>query len=201
MRKKKEEQILSLLERYRGGIRAMGARAAPMSDPEDVLQEAALAAVEAARRWRAGRGGSLAALWWPRFRKALAALGAADRPLRLPRRVRRRAAAGEEIPAAAWPLPLEALGELPAKDGDPLALLLAEEEQAERRRLLRAALARLPALERRVVCLRFGLGAAGELTPREAARYLGIRPGQVLALQRRALGRLREALKAEGGWG
>jgi RNA polymerase sigma factor (sigma-70 family) len=169
-----------------------------MSDPEDVLQAAALAAVEAARRWRAGRGGSLATLWWPRFRKALAVLGAVDRPLRLPRRVRRRVAAGEEIPAAAWPLPLEALGELPAEDGDPLALLLAEEEQAERRRLLEAALARLPALERQVIRLRFGLGAAGELTPREAARYLGIRPGQVRALQRQALGRLRGILKAEG---
>lgn len=196
--RKREVQILSLLERYRGGIRAMGARAAPMSDPADVLQEAALAAVEAARRWRAGRGGSLATLWWPRFRKALVALGAGDRPLRLPRRVRRRVAAGEEIPAAAWPLPLEALGELPAEDGDPLALLLAAEEQAERRRLLEAALARLPALERRVIRLRFGLGAAGELTPREAACYLGIRPGQVRALQRQALGRLREILK-EGG--
>jgi RNA polymerase sigma factor (sigma-70 family) len=169
-----------------------------MSDPEDVLQEAALAAVEAARRWRSGRGGSLATVWWPRFRKALAALGAVDRPLRLPRRVRRRVAAGEEIPAAAWPLPLEALGELPAEDGDPLALLLAEEEQAERRRLLEAALARLPPLERRVIRLRFGLGAAGELTPREAARYLGIRPGQVLAFQRRALGRLREILGGGG---
>jgi RNA polymerase sigma factor (sigma-70 family) len=195
---RKREGILSLLERYRGGILAMGARAAPMSDPEDVLQEAALAAVEAARRWRPGRGGSLATLWWPRLHKAFAAMGARDRPLPLPRRVRRRVAAGEEIPAAAWPLPLEALGELPAEDGDPLALLLAEEEQAERRRLLEAALACLPALERRVIRLRFGLGAAGELTPREAARYLGIRPGQVLALQRRALGRMREILKKGG---
>jgi len=192
--RKREEKVLSLLERYRGGILAMRARAAPMSDPEDVLQEAALAAVEAARRWRSGRGGSLATVWWPRFRKALAAMGAGDRPLRLPRRVRRRVAAGEEIPAAAWPLPLEALGELPAEDGDPLALLLAEEEQAERRRLLEAALACLPPLERRVIRLRFGLGAAGELTPREAARYLGIRPGQVRALLRQALGRLREIL-------
>jgi len=195
---RKQKDILSLLERFRGGIRAMGARKAPMSDPDDIFQEAALAALMAARAWRRERGASLATLWWPRFRKALAALGERDRPIRLPPSIRRRVAAGERIPAAAWPLSLEELGEaaeeVPAPNGDPLHLLLEAEEQAERRRRIRAALDRLPELERRVVRLLFGLGAVGPLRLREAASYLGLSPGEVRALRRRAIARLREIL-------
>lgn len=59
------------------------------------------------------------------------------------------------------------------------------------------ALAGLSALERSVLCMRFGIGREGELTLDEVGREMGIRGERVRQLEARALGKLRRSTHAD----
>ena len=61
----------------------------------------------------------------------------------------------------------------------------------------RKALSTLDALERSVLCMRFGIGGDSELTLDEVGRAMGIRGERVRQLEARALGKLRRSAHAE----
>ena len=57
--------------------------------------------------------------------------------------------------------------------------------------LLRAALARLPARDREIIAMRFGLGGLRAQTQKEVADSLGISQSYISRLEKRILERLR----------
>ena len=65
-------------------------------------------------------------------------------------------------------------------------------EDAVDHELLRQALARLPARDREIVALRFGLGGLAPLTQKEVADRLGISQSYISRLEKRIMERLRE---------
>lgn len=195
----KAAEALALLRRFERGILALGNRIAPLSDPDDILQEAALAILEAARDHDPGRA-SLSTLAWPRIRRRIQRMGARDRLIPLPDRVRQAIGwSGEAQPEALLPLSLsllegeeeggKVLPEPAAADGDPARLV---EEQDLRERLA-AALAALPPEERRMLALCFEEGRS----LREAAREMGLTDSRARTLRRRALCRLRALVEGE----
>ena len=63
------------------------------------------------------------------------------------------------------------------------------------RELLRDALGRLAAREKRIIMLRFGLGGRAEMTQKEVADLLGISQSYISRLEKRILGRLHADLE------
>ena len=57
--------------------------------------------------------------------------------------------------------------------------------------LLRSALGRLPARDREIIAMRFGLGGLKPLTQKEAADRLGISQSYISRLEKRILEKLR----------
>ena len=76
---------------------------------------------------------------------------------------------------------------------DPTAAV----EEYDRRRAIERALQRLPEVDRRVVCLRFGFDGR-PMTLREVGQMLEVTPERVRQLQARALRRLRRAAASTG---
>ena len=74
---------------------------------------------------------------------------------------------------------------------DEDTVLRALEESVDHE-LLRAALGRLPARDREIIALRFGLGGLKALTQKEVAERLGISQSYISRLEKRILERLRE---------
>ena len=74
---------------------------------------------------------------------------------------------------------------------DEDTVLRALEESVDHE-LLRAALGRLPARDREIIALRFGLGGRKALTQKEVAERLGISQSYISRLEKRILERLRE---------
>ena len=69
-----------------------------------------------------------------------------------------------------------------------------ELEQQEERRMLRAAVERLPARERLIIELRFGFGGKQELTQKEVADLLGISQSYISRLEKKIIAQLREEI-------
>lgn len=186
------EEALRFLRRFEPWIRKLG-RAVPLSDPDDVRQEAILAALEAARDWDPARG-SLSTLAWIRVRQRIQRLGARDRPVPISGRLRRQIGRGRKPPPEAlWPLSVEEFGErLAAPDGNPAVLV----EEQELQGLLQAAMETLDEEERRLLELLYGFQGTPQSLAR-AARAMGISRYQARQIQRRALKKLRIWL--EGG--
>ncbi len=67
-------------------------------------------------------------------------------------------------------------------------------EQEEERRMLRAAVERLPARERLIIELRFGFGDKRELTQKEVAELLGISQSYISRLEKKIIAELREEM-------
>ncbi len=90
-------------------------------------------------------------------------------------------------------------------DGNELLLsdvLGSEPDQVGRRleredefRTLRAIVAGLPDRERQIMCLRFGLNGAGELTQKQVADRLGISQSYISRLEKRIIERLKGELE------
>jgi RNA polymerase sigma-70 factor (ECF subfamily) len=176
-----------LLARHRDKLRRMVAvrldrRLAARVDPSDVVQEAL---ADAARRLDDYlRERPMA--YYPWLRRL-----AADRVDKAHRRhtADRRNVGREEPP----PLPAESALELAerllAADTDPADAAV----RRERRQQVRAALARLPAVDREVLALRF----LERLSTAEAAAVLGLSAGAVRLRVMRALDRLRGRLEGD----
>lgn len=81
------------------------------------------------------------------------------------------------------------LSDVLGTDGDTVLRALEDSVDHE---LLRAALARLPARDREIIALRFGLGGLKALTQKEVAERLGISQSYISRLEKRILERLRE---------
>jgi RNA polymerase primary sigma factor len=116
--------------------------------------------------------------------------------------VRRQRQAGADAPEVARVV-ASLDNRLGAEEDLTLGDLIADEgptpfehaEQTMRRRAVRAALDELPARERHVLWLRYGL-AGGEPEPlREVGRRLGLTPERVRQIERTALSRLGRAPK------
>ena len=73
---------------------------------------------------------------------------------------------------------------------EPDEVMRTVEEKAERQ-LLSDAIARLPAREREIVTLRFGLGGGEEKTQKEVADLLGISQSYISRLEKRIIARLK----------
>lgn len=80
------------------------------------------------------------------------------------------------------------LSDVLGTDGDTVLRGLEESVDHE---LLRAALSRLPARDREIVAMRFGLGGMQPLTQKEAADKLGISQSYISRLEKRILEKLR----------
>ena len=81
------------------------------------------------------------------------------------------------------------LSDVLGTDGDTVLRALEDSVDHE---LLRAALARLPARDREIIALRFGLGGLKALTQKEVADRLGISQSYISRLEKRILERLKE---------
>ena len=81
------------------------------------------------------------------------------------------------------------LSDVLGTDGDTVLRALEDSVDHE---LLREALARLPARDREIIALRFGLGGLKALTQKEVADRLGISQSYISRLEKRILERLRE---------
>ena len=81
------------------------------------------------------------------------------------------------------------LSDVLGTDGDTVLRALEDSVDHE---LLRDALARLPARDREIIALRFGLGGLKALTQKEVADRLGISQSYISRLEKRILERLRE---------
>ncbi len=81
------------------------------------------------------------------------------------------------------------LSDVLGTDGDTVLRALEDSVDHE---LLRAALGRLPARDREIIALRFGLGGLKALTQKEVADRLGISQSYISRLEKRILERLRE---------
>ncbi len=64
-------------------------------------------------------------------------------------------------------------------------------EHSVERELLKAAVDKLPEREKRIVCLRFGLGGREERTQKEVADMLGISQSYISRLEKKIIGRLK----------
>ena len=85
------------------------------------------------------------------------------------------------------------LGDILGSDGDEIDRGL---EQDQERLQLRTAVEALPARDRRIMCMRFGLYDGNELTQKEVAALLGISQSYISRLEKRILRQLRERLEA-----
>ena len=81
------------------------------------------------------------------------------------------------------------LSDVLGTDGDTVLRALEDSVDHE---LLREALARLPARDREIIALRFGLGGLKALTQKEVADRLGISQSYISRLEKRILEKLRE---------
>ena len=81
------------------------------------------------------------------------------------------------------------LSDVLGTDGDTVLRALEDSVDHE---LLRDALARLPARDREIIALRFGLGGLKALTQKEVADRLGISQSYISRLEKRILEKLRE---------
>ena len=86
------------------------------------------------------------------------------------------------------------LSDILGTDGDLVLRRLEDEAELE---LLRAALARLPARDREIVAMRFGLDGRQARTQKEAADCLGISQSYISRLEKRILERLRQDMTRE----
>lgn len=62
------------------------------------------------------------------------------------------------------------------------------------RQLLRQALSQLPPREKRIICLRFGLGGQRSLTQKEVADHLGISQSYISRLEKRIISRMKQEM-------
>lgn len=83
------------------------------------------------------------------------------------------------------------LSDILGTDGDTVMRPIEEDVEHQ---LLREALSRLPERDRRIVCLRFGLGGRREKTQKEVADLLGISQSYISRLEKRIMLRLRRDL-------
>ena len=83
------------------------------------------------------------------------------------------------------------LSDVLGTDGDTVMRPMEEDVEQQ---LLREALSRLPARDRYIVCLRFGLGGRPEKTQKEVADLMGISQSYISRLEKRIMQRLRRDL-------
>lgn len=213
-----EEAAHWLVEEYRPLVRLVAAgymRALPatMLERSDLLQEGFAGLLVAAERFDPERGAKFStyAVWW--IRQAMIRALDRGRPLRVPRMLRTQVRARESRPPtidpARWEaamqadrLPFQSLeaetesgglvrDEIPGPDDDPAWTCAEADRQEGVRRVLRRLLRHLPAAERTVLILRWGLDGLPARPRQETARLLGLHRDDVRRLERRAMDRLR----------
>ena len=102
------------------------------------------------------------------------------------------AALARDLPVDVRFIELMPLGAARDMQTVPNAEVLRALEDSVDHELLREALARLPARDREIIALRFGLGGLRALTQKEVADRLGISQSYISRLEKRILERLRE---------
>ncbi len=89
------------------------------------------------------------------------------------------------------------LSDVLGSDEDPIEHEL---EEADERRALHRAVARLEPRERLIIEMRFGLYGRQERTQKEVADLLGISQSYISRLEKKILNKLKTELEAVGGW-
>ena len=85
------------------------------------------------------------------------------------------------------------LGDVLGSDGDEIARELEKEED---RKLLFVALSHLPARDREIISMRFGLKGGGEMTQKEVAEKLGISQSYISRLEKKIILKLKKEILA-----
>jgi RNA polymerase primary sigma factor len=171
-------------------------------DFQDIFQEGVLGLMRAIQGYDPASGCKLstyAAIW---IRERIGKYIRDDGPIRVAAHVRRldvRERAGEELPLRqarmlvqarqAWEAAVDVADVQPAACGPGPGEAMDRDEDM---RLLNAALSELDALEHEVVASTYGLGGMRPRPQRAMAFDLGCSKGEIVAIQDRALGRLRE---------
>ena len=201
-----------LLEEHGGLLVALARTFLGLGVPlEDLLSEARIGLLEAARRWDRHRGVPFAryAVWWIR-REVLRAVRFQGCLLAIPDRDWRRMHGGHDA------LPEHERLRMPRwvslsqprdpDDGDSEPLQIADERaidpgdetlrrEAEER--LRRALDHLPERERRIIHWKYGFRSGESRSLAEAARRLGVSRERARQIEARARRRLRDCLESD----
>ena len=85
------------------------------------------------------------------------------------------------------------LGDVLGSDGDEIARELEKEED---RKLLFVALSHLPARDREIISMRFGLKGGSEMTQKEVAEKLGISQSYISRLEKKIILKLKKEILA-----